>query len=146
MVLGMVKINPSLTIELAKGGRKIIIDIDEAKQIIKDLAKFVQDGGYSKKPTGQIRIQKKRQRRKKAKKGQRLSAKKILHMSDKKRKEILQHINKQLSARPKTLSNLLKGVPYVPNYLPSIRTIVERQKDVAKKLIGKRTFYFRKTR
>jgi hypothetical protein len=142
----VVKINPSLTVELEKAGQKITINIDEAKQIIKDLTKFVQDGGFDKKPAGQIRIQKKRQRRKKAQKGRSLSTKKILHISDKKRNEILQHVNRQLSARPKTLSNLLKGVSYVPNYLPSIRTMVEKQKDVAKKLIGKRTYYFRKTR
>lgn len=139
----MVKINPSITIELEKGGRKITIDMDEARQIIKNLAKFVQDG-YNKKPTREKRIYKKRKASIKAQKRQVLLAKRTLHMSEKKRREILQHINKQLSTKPKTLSNLLNGISYVPNYLPSIRAMVEKQKDVARKLIGKRTYYFQR--
>jgi hypothetical protein len=139
----MVKINPSLTIDLEKGRQKITIDIEEAGQIIKDLGKFVQGGGYGKRGVQQIRIQKKRQRGKKTKKRMKLSKAK-LHMSDAKRKEIIQHINKQLSARPKTLSNLLEGVSYVPNHLPHIRSMVEGQRNVAKKAIGKRIYYRRK--
>jgi CTP-dependent riboflavin kinase len=129
----MVKISPSLTIDL-KDGQKITIGIDEARQIIKDLAKFVDEGHGKKAVT-----------RKKVQKGRSLSIKKKkLHMSDAKRKEILQHVNKQLSARPKTLSNLLKGISYVPNYLPHIRAMVEGQQKVAKKILGKRTLYYRR--
>jgi CTP-dependent riboflavin kinase len=129
----MVKISPSLTIDL-KDGQKITIGIDEARQIIKDLAKFV-DEGYSKKAITRKKVQKGRSSSIKKKK---------LHMSDAKRKEILQHVNKQLSIRPKTLSNLLKGISYVPNYLPHIRAMVEGQQKVAKKILGKRTLYYRR--
>jgi hypothetical protein len=64
-------------------------------------------------------------------------------MSDAKKKEILDHVNKQLSAKPRALSNLLKGVSYVPNHLPHIRKMIEDQKHVSKKAIGKRIFYYR---
>jgi hypothetical protein len=137
----MVKINPSVTIELAKGRQTIRIDIEEARQIIRDLGRFVQDTGYSTKPTRPVRIQRKKQN---ARKIRILPANKTLHMSDAKRKQIIDHVNKKLSTRPRTLSNLLNGVSYVPNYLPSIRLIVEKQTSVAKKIIGKRTFYFKK--
>jgi enoyl-[acyl-carrier-protein] reductase (NADH) len=137
----MIKINPSITIELEKGGRQITIDFDEARQIIKNLAKLVQEGGRGKKSTRQKGVHKRRQRVKKA---QKLTTRKMLHMSDTKRKEILQHIDKQLSARPKTLSNLLHGISYVPNYLPDIRRMVESQRNVAKRVIGKRIFYVRR--
>jgi hypothetical protein len=71
------------------------------------------------------------------------ASQKISHMSYAKKKEILDHINKQLSAKPRTLSNLLKGVSYVPNHLPHIRKMIEDQKHVSKKAIGKRIFYYR---
>jgi hypothetical protein len=64
-------------------------------------------------------------------------------MSDSKKKEILQYINKQLSTKPRTLSNLLIGMPYVPNQLPYIRSMIEQQPNVAKKVVGKRIFYHR---
>lgn len=139
----MVKINPFITIELTKGNEKLTIDSEEAKQIIKELAEFVRNDHYGKNKTSQIKIRK-REVQKTDRKNRRLSNKKILYMSDAKRKEILQHINKQISARPKTLSNLLKGASYVPNHLPYIRKMVENQQRLAKKMRGKRTFYYRK--
>jgi len=138
----MVKINPFITIELTKGDEKITIDSEEAKQIIKELSKFVRNDYYGKDKAPHIKILKK-EYQKTVMKNRRLS-KKILYMSDAKRKEILQHINKQVSARPKTLSNLLKGASYVPNHLPHIRRMVENQQRVAKKMRGKRTFYYLK--
>jgi len=139
----MVKINPFITIELTKGNEKITIDSEEAKQIIKELAEFVRNDHYVKNKTSQIKIRR-REGHKTARKNLKLSNKKILYMSDAKRKEILQHINKQITIRPKTLSNLLKGASYVPNHLPHIRRMVESQQRVAKKMRGKRTFYYRK--
>lgn len=141
-MLGIVKINPFITIELTKGNEKITIDSVEAKQIIKELSKFVRNDHYREDKAPQIKALKK-EYQKTARKNRRLS-KKILYMSDAKRKEILQHINKQVSTRPKTLSNLLKGTSYVPNHLPHIRRMVENQQRVAKKMRGKRTLYYRK--
>jgi hypothetical protein len=67
-------------------------------------------------------------------------------MSDAKKREIMDNVDKKLSSTPKTLSALLDGVSYVPNYLPAIRKMVEEKQNIAKKQMGKRTFYFLKSR
>jgi hypothetical protein len=132
----MVRINPSITLELEKGGQRITIDLKEAKEIIRSLSKFVKDNDASLKANTTTRS-------KRTRKNARKSSQKISHMSDAKKKEILDNVNKQLSAKPRTLSNLLKGVSYVPNHLPHIRKMIEDQKHVSKKAIGKRIFYYR---
>ena len=134
MVLDLVKINPSVTLEL-KSGQKVTIDLEEAGQIIKGLTKFVEDGEYAIKAPPS-RIQKRKDRQNVEQKG-------IPHMSEAKRTAILKHLNNQLSAKPKTISKLLNGITYVPNYLPHIRKMIEGQRNVAKKRIGKRIFYYR---
>jgi vacuolar-type H+-ATPase subunit E/Vma4 len=144
----MVRINPSITLELEKGGQRITIDLKEAKEIIRSLSKFVKDNDASLKANTSTRS---KRTRKNARKSHQLlqkrmpaaASQKISHMSYAKKKEILDHINKQLSAKPRTLSNLLKGVSYVPNHLPHIRKMIEDQKHVSKKAIGKRIFYYR---
>src|SRR5438093_7827239 len=124
MVLDLVKINPSVTLEL-RNGQKVTIDLEEAGQIIKGLTKFVGDSEYPKVPP---RIQKRKDRKN-------VEQKRIPHMSEAKRTAILQHFNNQLSAKPKTISKLLNGITYVPNYLPHIRKMIEAQRNVAKKRI-----------
>lgn len=144
----MVRINPSITLELEKGGQRITIDLKEAKEIIRSLSKFVKDNDASLKANTTTRS---KRTRKNARKSHQLlqkrmpaaASQKISHMSDAKKKEILDHVNKQLSAKPRALSNLLKGVSYVPNHLPHIRKMIEDQKHVSKKAIGKRIFYYR---
>jgi hypothetical protein len=143
----MVRINPSITLELEKGGQRITIDLKEAKEIIRSLSKFVKDNDASLKANTTTRS---KRTRKNARKSHQLlqkrmpaASQKISHMSDAKKKEILDNVNKQLSAKPRTLSNLLKGVSYVPNHLPHIRKMIEDQKYVSKKVIGKRIFYYR---
>jgi hypothetical protein len=143
----MVRINPSITLELEKGGQRITIDLKEAKEIIRSLSKFVKDNDASLKANTTTRS---KRTRKNARKSHQLlqkrmpaASQKISHMSDAKKKEILDNVNKQLSAKPRTLSNLLKGVSYVPNHLPHIRKMIEDQKHVSKKAIGKRIFYYR---
>ncbi|WP_228369279.1 hypothetical protein [Candidatus Nitrososphaera gargensis] len=128
-----------MTLELSDG-QKITINIDEAKQLIKGLGKFVQeDNGRAKNVT----LQTSTKRRKKGRKSARKSHKRSFSgMSDAKQKSILDHVNKRLSSNPQTLSHLLKGISYVPNHLPMIRKMVENQKHVSKRLIGKRMFYF----
>jgi vacuolar-type H+-ATPase subunit E/Vma4 len=135
-------------LELEKGGQRITIDLKEAKEIIRSLSKFVKDNDASLKANTSTRS---KRTRKNARKSHQLlqkrmpaaASQKISHMSYAKKKEILDHINKQLSAKPRTLSNLLKGVSYVPNHLPHIRKMIEDQKHVSKKAIGKRIFYYR---
>jgi len=144
----MVRINPSITLELEKGGQRITIDLKEAKEIIRSLSKFVKDNDASLKANSTTRS---KRTRKNARKSRQLlqkrmpaaASQKISHMSYAKKKEILDHVNKQLSAKPRTLSNLLKGVSYMPNHLPHIRKMIEDQKHVSKKAIGKRIFYHR---
>jgi vacuolar-type H+-ATPase subunit E/Vma4 len=144
----MVRINPSITLELEKGGQRITIDLKEAKEIVRSLSKFVKDNDASLKANTTTRS---KSTRKNARKSHQLlqkrrpaaASQKISHMSDAKKKEILDNVNKQLSAKPRTLSNLLKGVSYVPNHLPHIRKMIEDQKHVSKKAIGKRIFYYR---
>ena len=131
----MVKINPTVTLEL-KDGQKITINVEEAEQIIRGLRKFVQDSEISSKPVVAKRIQKKKGPTTAEKAGRTC-------MSEIKRNVILQHIEKRLSAKPRTVSNLLKGVSYVPNHLPDIRRMIENHPKVSKKRIGKRSYYYR---
>ena len=134
----MVKINPTVTLEL-RDGQRITINVEEAGQIIRGLRKFVQDSEYGGAPAAMeapTRVQKKRGP-KTARKANRT------YMSEIKKAAILQHIEKQLSKRPRTISNLLKGISYVPNHLPDIRRMIESQRNVSKKKVGKRTLYYR---
>lgn len=122
----MVKVRPSITVYLEKSGQKITLDLAEARELVKSLTAFV-----SAKPgfkTKNWRTSKEATYR-------------LPAMSDAKKQEILSHVNKQLSAKPRTLSNLLKGISYLPNHLPAIRKMVEDQPSVSKQIIGKRTFY-----
>jgi hypothetical protein len=132
----MVKISPSVTLVLEKSGQTITIDLDEARQIIKGLSKFVQEGNSHAGKIPQAGV----------KKGRKKGLAMVPRMSETKKNEILKHVSKKLSARPRTLSNLLRGVSYVPNNLPMIRAMIENQDNVAKKVIGKRTYYSKKAK
>ncbi len=138
----MVKINPSVTLEL-ENGQTITIDLEEAKQLVKSLAKLVQEGnGDSKKKTTTRNSTKQGRKGRKGGGGRKGHKKSLAGMSDAKRKSIVDHVNKRLSSsQPQTLSHLLKGMSYSPNHLPLIRQMVEDQKHVSRKVIGKRTFY-----
>lgn len=67
-----------------------------------------------------------------------------VHISDEKKQAIMAHINSRLSNIPQTLSFLLEGMSYVPNYLPYIRNMLEAQQNVGKVMSGKRVLYFAK--
>lgn len=132
----MVKINPSVTLEL-KDGQKITIGIDEAKKLVSGLARFIQDSnGHAVKAPQAGKVGKKRGRRKTRKRHGSPAA-----MSKAKKESILDHVRRKLSAEPQTLSNLLRGISYSPNHLPMIRQVVEGQPRVTRQLIGKRTYY-----
>jgi hypothetical protein len=131
----MVKITKSVSIEIEKDGQKITLNPDEIKDIKRQLDAAIREKGRQ--------IQAKLKVHQKAK-APSAHAAVVYHMSDEKRKEIINNINKNLSGTPKTLSALLDGVSYVPNYLPMIRKMVESQQIVAKKQVGKRTLYYLK--
>lgn len=132
----MVKITKSVSIEIEKDGQKITLNPDEIKDIKRQLDAAIREKGRQ--------IQAKLKVRQKAKAPPSAHAAVVYHMSDEKKKEIISNVNKKLSGTPKTLSALLDGVSYVPNYLPMIRKMVESQQIVAKKQVGKRTLYYLK--
>jgi hypothetical protein len=67
-----------------------------------------------------------------------------VHISEEKKKQIMDHVNNRMNEIPQTLSFLLEGISYVPNYLPYIRKMVEAETGVSKVMNGKRVLYFRK--
>lgn len=138
----MAKIRSSITLEL-KSGQQITLDLDEVKDIVKSLAKFVSDNSQN--SSARVATAKRVARNRIVKQKKPKSARyKIAAMSERKKQAILEHINKQLSSRPRTLSNLLKGISYVPNHLPAIRDMIESQPNVTKQTIGKRIYYSHK--
>ena len=135
----MVKITKSVSIEIEKDGKSITITPDELEEIKRQLDDAIRERGRE--------FRAKLQGNQAAKiSSSRVAAPapKAFHMSDTKKKEVMDHVNKRLSAKPRTLSALLDGVSYVPNYLPMIRKMVEGQNNVAKKQVGKRTLYFKR--
>jgi hypothetical protein len=131
----MVKVTKSVVIEIEKDGQRMTLFQSEFDDIKRQLESAVREKGrevkaISQKPAAKAPSGKKQ--------------KQPVHMSEEKRKGIMSNVDKKLSETPKTLSALLDGVSYVPNYLPAIRKMVEGRRDVAKKIVGKRTLYFRK--
>nr|AFK24932.1 hypothetical protein Josef01_10c16_36 [uncultured archaeon] len=152
----MVRITKSFSIEIEKDGYKITFTPDEIKELKRQLDAAIREKGKREVEKeeegvstviGQRRSRKTKQHQQKSKiKSKSASlpstAGKVVHMSEDKRKAIMDNVNKKLSSvTPKTLSALLDGVSYVPNYLPAIRKMVESRDDVVKKQVGKRTLY-----
>lgn len=131
----MVKITKSVTIEIEKDGKSITITPNELEVIKRQLDAAIRERGREFRAKLETKA---------AKSGNAVAPVKAFHMSDAKKKEVMDHVSKRLSAKPRTLSGLLDGVSYVPNYLPMIRKMVEGQGNVAKKQVGKRTLYFKK--
>ena len=170
----VLKVSRSITLQLEKSGQKITLDFDEAKEIIKSLSQLANQmesnvtattiEGNSKQNSTTTKKRKvkaayknekkrgngrRRRGRKSSKKNKSAPQKdrktKVPYMSENKRQEIITHISRQLSAKPQTLSALLEGVSYVPNYLPTIRQMVEsRGKNIRREKIGKRIYYSKK--
>ncbi|HVX01921.1 MAG TPA: hypothetical protein VHA09_02095 [Nitrososphaera sp.] len=133
----MVKVTKSVYIEIEKDGQKITFGPDEIKDIKRQLDAAIRE-------KGRREFQASMKAGRKAKGVAKVATTTVYHMSDEKKKEIISNVNKKLSDTPKTLSALLDGVSYVPNYLPIIRKMVEGQQNVAKKQVGKRTLYYSK--
>lgn len=141
----MVKVTRSVSIEIEKNGQKIILGPDEIDDIKRQLDAAIREKGREFRANGIKTVKVKRKAGKKqAPSSSGRAAAVVYHMSDMKKKEIMDNANKKLSDTPKTLSALLDGVSYVPNYLPVIRKMVESQHNVAKKQVGKRTLYYLK--
>ena len=144
----MVRIQPSITIDLGKAGQKLTLEIEEAKELYNTLAKFLKMGSSNSSWQGSHRGAADRTANIAIRRGRRgrKPSKTSFSISEAKTKEILEHINKQLlsDTKPRTLTNLLKGISYVPNHIPLIRQAVENQDKIGKKRIGKRTYYLRK--
>jgi hypothetical protein len=130
----MVKITKSVSIEIEKDGQRITLTPSEIEDIKRQLNAAVREKGR------EVRTSQKPAKAAASKKQQQQA----VHMSEGKRKEIMANVDKKLSSSPKTLSALLDGVSYVPNYLPAIRKMVEGRRDVARKAMGKRTLYYKK--
>jgi hypothetical protein len=139
-----IRISPSITLKLEKSGQTITVDFEEAKEIVKSLSNFLNQGGSTTTTTTAIGRSVEEISAAKREGGGKGGAIKVPYMSENKRKEIIKHISRQLSTKPKTLSTLLKGVSYIPNYLPAIRQMVENQGNIHKEKIGKRTYYSKK--
>ena len=135
----VVKITKSVSIEIEKDGKSITITPDELEEIKKQLDAAIKERGREFRAKLQSNQATKISSSRVA-----APAPKAFHMSDAKKKEIMDHVSKRLSAKPRTLSGLLDGVSYVPNYLLMIRKMVEGQNNVAKKQVGKRTLYFKR--
>jgi hypothetical protein len=127
----MVKVTKSVMIEIEKDGNRITLNQSEFDDIKRQLEAAVREKGR------EVKVSQKPAKATSSKK-------QPVHMSEEKRKGIMSNVDKKLSETPKTLSALLDGVSYVPNYLPAIRKMVEGRRDVVKKIVGKRTLYFRK--
>lgn len=136
----MVKITRSVTIEIEKDGKSITITPDELEEIKRQLDAAIKERGRE----FRAKLQSSQAKLSGGNPSAVAAAPKAFHMSDAKKKEIMDHIGKRLSAKPRTLSSLLDGVSYVPNYLPMIRKMVESQGNVTEKQVGKRTLYLRK--
>lgn len=164
----MVKITKSYSIEIEKDGNRITFSPDEIEEIKRQLDAAIRErgkramkqkegGGRATTTAAAVGRGRSSRGAKQQQRGIRrtkksatapsssLVTRKAVHMSDDKKREIMDNVGKKLSPEtPKTLSALLDGVSYVPNYLPAIRKIVEDRDDVAKIQVGKRTLYLLK--
>lgn len=69
--------------------------------------------------------------------------KKTWGISQKKKDRILEHVKKNLTTSPQSLSKLLAGAKYAPNDLPTLREYIEQQTDIQRMTAGKLTYYFK---
>jgi hypothetical protein len=146
-----VKIGKAISIEL-RDGQRLSLSLKETRELYRKLGKMLADAveGERKKTNKANPTRKEKSRI--ARKGSRAvstkssssSSGKIISLSDVKRQEILSHLNREISATPRTLTNLLKGVSYSASQLPAIRSIIESQQGVRAKTKGKRTLYLKK--
>lgn len=147
------KIGKAISIEL-HDGQRLSLSLKETKELYRKLGKMLTDAVEGeRKKTSKAEPARKKKNRIVGKRSRAISTKssslsssssKIISLSDAKRQEILAHLDKEVSATPRTLTNLLKGVSYSASQLPAIRRIIENQQGVRAKTKGKRTLYLKK--
>lgn len=163
------KIDRAISIEL-RYGQKLTLSLKEAAKLARTLEKFLEQEGARRKKrqtaatttTSAITTATKGKRRGRKKgsrsnKSRRAATKKskrkaatttataaTTNLSNAKKHEILDHINKKISETPRTLTNLLKGASYSQSQIPVIRELVESQQNIKAKAKGKRTVYLKR--
>lgn len=128
------KISSNITVEIG-GRQRISLSLDEARKLIVNLSKFIEDNRI---------MQGRNHPRARAVHMHVARKKKIPGISEAKMNEIVKHVERELSETPRTLSNLLNGISYIPNHLPMIRERIEKEPHISRKIVGKRTYYFLK--
>jgi hypothetical protein len=128
------KISSNITVEIG-GRQRIALSLAEARKLIVNLSNFIEDNRImqGRNNPGARALHMYAARRKK-----------IPGISEAKMNEIVKHVERELSETPRTLSNLLNGISYIPNHLPMIRDRIEKEPYISRKIIGKRTYYFLK--
>ena len=147
------KIGKAISIEL-RDGQRLSLSLKETRELYSKLGKMLTDArGGERKRTSKANPTRKKKSRIAGKRSKATSTKssslssssgKVISLSDAKRQEILSHLNREISATPRTLTNLLKGISYSASQLPAIRSIIESQQGVRAKTKGKRTLYLKK--
>ncbi|AIF82355.1 hypothetical protein NTE_00273 [Candidatus Nitrososphaera evergladensis SR1] len=143
------KIGKAISIEL-RDGQRLSLSLKETRELYRKLGKMLTDASKGGRSARNVKAARKKKIRIAGKRSRATSTKpsssssKIISLSDAKRQEILAHLNREISATPRTLTNLLKGVSYSAGQLPAIRSIIESQQGVRAKTKGKRTLYLKK--
>ncbi len=166
------KIDRAISIELGDG-QKLTLNLKEAAKLARTLEKFLGQVGDGRsrrrrgrkrqtanannsaiatatkgKKRGRPRGSSSKSRRadstKRSKRTTSSATTATIRLSDGKRQEILDHVNKEISDTPRTLSNLLKGASFSQSQIPAIRELVESQQNIRAKAKGKRTVYLKR--
>lgn len=151
----MLKIAKNITIE--KDGQRITLSDEELKQIVRqamgqelELPQTIPVNPPMIEPPTITEQKvtapkaKSSMKKQKAHKPQTASGDQQVHISEEKKSQIMSHVHSRMNEIPQTLSFLLEGISYVPNYLPFIRKMIENEPGVSKVMNGKRVLYFKK--
>lgn len=151
----MLKIAKNITIE--KDGQRITLSDEELKQIVRqamgqelELPQTIPVNPPMIEPPTITEQKvtapkaKSSTKKQKAHKQQTASGDQQVHISEEKKSQIMSHVHSRMNEIPQTLSFLLEGISYVPNYLPFIRKMIEGEPGVSKVMNGKRVLYFKK--
>ena len=151
----MLKIAKNITIE--KDGQRITLSDEELKQIVRqamgqelELPQTIPVNPPMIEPPTITEQKvtapkaKSSMKKQKAHKPQTASGDQQVHISEEKKSQIMSHVHSRMNEIPQTLSFLLEGISYVPNYLPFIRKMIEGEPGVSKVMNGKRVLYFKK--
>lgn len=117
-------------IVLEKDGTKMILTLNEAKEVKQHLDSFLNQHKVTTGPDPTL--------------NQHNSSSPKVHMSPHKCDAIIEHVVDKLTNEPQSLTQLLKGIPFVPNYQPVIKEMIENDSRIAIHKSGRRIFYSKK--